>query len=171
MSQPIGALCCLVLTAFAWGTISKAATPDTAATAQISQTLDHLHEAAARADGAAYFRLFAADAVFIGTDATEQWPIAAFREYAMARFATGQGWTYTPRERHVTVAKTPCRCVAWFDELLDNVNYGTSRGVGVLINAGHGWKIEQYALTFPTPNDMAADITRQIKAFEGARGH
>jgi hypothetical protein len=29
-----------------------------------------------------------------------------------------------------------------------------------------GWKIEQYALTLPIPNDMAADVTAKIEAFE-----
>jgi hypothetical protein len=133
---------------------------------EISRTLDRLHAAAAKADGAAYFALFAPDAVFIGTDASERWPIAAFRNYAEARFAAGEGWTYTPRERHVTVAAIPCGCIAWFDELLDNAKYGTSRGSGVLIKTGQDWKIEQYALTFPIPNDMAAELTNRIKAFE-----
>ncbi len=141
----------------------------TAEKAEISATLDRLHESAAKADGAAYFALFAPDAVFIGTDASERWPIAAFRDYAMKRFATGQGWTYAPRERHVTIAAIPCGCLAWFDELLDNAHYGTSRGTGVLIKTPEGWKIEQYALTFPIPNDMAADMTSRIKAFEAGQ--
>jgi hypothetical protein len=141
----------------------------TGATDAASTVLDQLHAAASRADGAAYFALFAPDAVFIGTDATERWPIAAFRDYAMARFATGHGWTYTPRERHVTLAPIPCGCVAWFDEVLDSANYGTSRGTGVLIKTEHGWKIAQYALTFPVPNDLAADITGRIKAFEAGQ--
>ena len=37
---------------------------------RIALTLDALHAAAAKADGAAYFQLFAPDAVFLGTDAT-----------------------------------------------------------------------------------------------------
>jgi hypothetical protein len=138
--------------------------------AEISRTLDRLHAAAARADGAAYFALFAPDAVFIGTDASERWPLAAFREYAMKRFAAGQGWTYTPRVRHVTLAPIACGCVAWFDELLDSAKYGTSRGSGAMIDTGQGWKIEQYVLTFPIPNDLAADMTARIEAFEANNG-
>jgi hypothetical protein len=43
--------------------------------AVVSIVLDALHEAASRADGRTYFELFAHDAVFFGTDATERWPI------------------------------------------------------------------------------------------------
>lgn len=134
--------------------------------AEIGKTLDALHAAAARADGTAYFALFAADAVFIGTDASERWPLEAFRAYAMKRFDAGKGWSYVPRERHVALAAIGCGCIAWFDELLDNAKYGTSRGAGVLIRTGQGWKIEQYALTFPIPNDLAAELTARIKTYE-----
>ena len=59
-----------------------------------------------------------------------------------------------------------CRCVAWFDELLDSQSYGTSRGTGTLVLTPDGWKVSQYALTFPIPNDLAKDMTSTIKAFE-----
>jgi hypothetical protein len=138
--------------------------------AAISQVLDRLHASAAKSDGDAYFDLFAKDAVFIGTDASERWTIAAFRAYALPLFAQGKGWSYTPRLRHVTLAQIPCGCIAWFDEILDSAHYGTSRGTGVVTLTPAGWKIEQYALTFPIPNDMAGDITAKIEAFE-AKGH
>lgn len=57
---------------------------------------------------------------------------------------------------------------AWFDELLNNEAYGTSRGTGVLIRTGEGWKIVQYHLTFPIPNDLAGDFTAQIKKYEAS---
>lgn len=139
--------------------------PD-ARVAAIEQVLDQLHKEAARADGDAYFALFAPDAVFIGTDASERWTLDEFRTYAMARFAQGKGWTYRPRLRHVTVARIPCGCIAWFDEVLDSADYGTSRGTGTLILTPAGWRIEQYALTFPIPNDLAGEITGKIKSFE-----
>ena len=144
-------------------------TADDAKIASIGHTLDNLHIAAAKADGDAYFALFASDAVFIGTDAAERWTIEAFRAYALPRFAQGKGWTYRPRERHITLAQIPCRCLAWFDEILDSASYGTSRGTGVVALTPGGWKIEQYALTFPIPNDMAADMTSKIKTFEAGR--
>ena len=77
---------------------------------RIGQALDRLHEAAARSDGAAYFALFAPQAVFIGTDATERWPLADFRAYAEPYFASGKGWVYHPRTRTVTLTTLPCVC-------------------------------------------------------------
>jgi hypothetical protein len=147
-----------------------AAPEDNAEITAISQVLDRFHASAAKADGAAYFDLFAPDAIFVGTDASERWTVDAFRAYALPLFAKGNGWTYVPRQRHVTLARIACGCVAWFDELLDNAHYGTSRGTGMMTLTPAGWKIEQYALTFPIPNDLAADMTAKIKTFEARKG-
>ena len=135
----------------------------------INHTLDQLHDAASKADGARYFNLYTDDAVYIGTDAAERWTIREFKAFAEPYFAKGTGWTYKPRSRHVTVAEIPCHCVAWFDELLDSESYGTSRGTGVLVLKNGLWKISQYALTFPIPNDLAKGMTREIKAFEAKK--
>jgi hypothetical protein len=143
---------------------ARAATPEQ----DIAAVLDALHAAAAKADGPAYFALYTPDAIYIGTDAAERWTLAEFEGYAMPYFAKGQGWTYTPRERHITIAPIACRCVAWFDELLDSASYGTSRGTGTLVLTPQGWRVSQYALTFPIPNDLAKDMTTTIKAFEAA---
>jgi len=142
---------------------------NTASVAAINHTLDQLHDAASKADGARYFNLFSSDAVFIGTDASERWTIKEFRAYAEPYFAKGRGWTYKPRSRHVVVADIPCHCIAWFDELLDSESYGTSRGTGVLELKDGSWKISQYALTFPIPNDLAKEMTKEIRAFEAKR--
>ena len=134
--------------------------------AAVGQVLDRFHAAAAHSDYDGYFGLFTPDGVFIGTDAAERWTVPQFRAYAKPAFAAGKGWVYHPRSRHVTLAPVACRCVAYFDELLDSKSYGTSRGTGVLTKGPHGWKIAQYALTFPIPNDLAKDITDRIKVFE-----
>jgi hypothetical protein len=141
---------------------AHAATPEQ----DVAAVLDALHAAAAKADGPAYFALYTPDATYLGTDAAERWSLAAFKGYAMPYFSKGQGWTYVPRERHITIAPVDCRCVAWFDELLDSASYGTSRGTGTLVLTPDGWKVSQYALTFPIPNDLARDMTATIKAFE-----
>jgi ketosteroid isomerase-like protein len=132
-------------------------------TAGVSETLDSLHDAASKADGKRYFELFAPDAVFLGTDATERWPIDEFRTYAMKRFEAGTGWTYTlrPGARHVTVSDDGQ--VAWFDELLDNAKYGECRGTGVLKKIASQWKIAQYNLTIPIPNEIALDVVELIR--------
>ena len=134
--------------------------------AAVGATLDAFHAAAARADGAAYFDLFARDGVFIGTDVSERWTVEQFKAYAAPSFARGKGWTYTPRVRHIAVTADPCHCTAWFDEVLDSASYGTSRGTGVLVKEAGAWKVAQYALTFPIPNDLAKGFTDQIKAHE-----
>ncbi len=150
--------------------ITSSALPASAQTAgseaAIDSTLDQFHRAASKADGAGYFALFTDDAIYIGTDANERWTVKEFRSFAMPYFARGKGWTYKPRERHVVIADIPCRCVAWFDELLDSESYGTSRGTGTLMLKDGSWKISQYALTFPIPNDLSKGMTTEIKAFE-----
>ncbi len=144
-----------------------ATTPDQgSAEAEIGRVLDALHTAASRSDGKAYFDLYRPDAIFIGTDAGERWTMADFHAFADPRFARGRGWTYVPRSRNITLAPLPCRCVAWFDELLDGKSYGTSRGTGVLMQGPDGWKIAQYTLTIPVPNDLIDEMTKQIKAYE-----
>ena len=130
----------------------------------VSEKLDAFHQAAADGDGATYFSLFAKNGVFIGTDKTERWPLANFKAFAEPIFSSGRGWTYEMTSREIDFS--PDGKTAWFDELLKNEAYGTSRGTGVLILDGEDWKIVQYHLTFPIPNDLAGDFTAQIKAFE-----
>lgn len=129
---------------------------------KIVGVLDSLHASAAKADGKAYFGLFAPDAIFLGTDASERWTLAQFRAYAEPYFAKGQGWTYTVSERTVTREGS----VAWFDERLSNAKYGECRGTGVLIKRGGEWKIAQYNLTVPIPNDLLPKVAEQIRAMK-----
>jgi hypothetical protein len=138
------------------------ASPET----DVEAVIDRMHQAASRADGQDYFNQFTPEARFIGTDATERWSLTAFRAYAEPYFARGRGWTYVPRERTVTIAPIGCRCVAWFDEILDNESYGQVRGSGVLSLTDDGWKIEQYVLSFTVPNDRADDVVAAIKSEE-----
>jgi hypothetical protein len=128
---------------------------------QADATLDALHAAAARADGPAYFALFAPRAVFVGTDATEHWDLAAFRAYAEPHFSKGQGWTYTPIERHVSLADGGD--VAWFEERLQNSKYGETRGSGVLVRDGDHWLVAQYVLSIPVPNELAPKVVELIR--------
>jgi len=124
--------------------------------------LDRMHAAASRADGDAYFGLFTPDARFIGTDATERWSLTEFRAYATPYFSQGKGWTYRPHDRVATLVPGDCRCIVWFDELLDNDAYGLTRGSGVLRLTDDGWKIEQYVLSFTVPNDKAKSVVGLI---------
>jgi len=137
----------------------QAATPE----AEIGAVLDQLNVASTAADTEAYFGLFTPDARFIGTDATERWSMAQFRAYTAPVFARGRGWTYNPHDRHIGVADIDCRCVAWFDEELTHATYGEARGSGVLRLTPAGWRIEQYVLSFPVPNDKADAVIALIK--------
>lgn len=128
--------------------------------ADVSAVLDKLHSYASQANWDAYFDLYTEDATFLGTDVTEVWTPDELRGYA----GQSKGWTYVMKDRNIDF--TPNGDVAWFDEVLHNANYGTSRGTGVLIRTNTGWKIAQYHLTFPIPNDIAASITQQIQTFE-----
>jgi ketosteroid isomerase-like protein len=123
---------------------------------EIAQVLDAFHAAAAAADEEAYFALFAPDAVFLGTDATERWGVAAFRAFAHPHFASGKGWKYVPRGRAITFADDGD--VAWFDEMLDHEKYGELRGTGVLVKREGAWKVAQYNLTFTVPNAVAPEV-------------
>lgn len=133
----------------------------------VGKTLNDFHKAAAAADLEKYFSFFSQDGVFIGTDAGERWTVKEFRDYAAPHFAKGRGWTYIPEVRHISFS--PGKDVAWFDESLRSESYGTSRGTGVLVKEGQLWKIAQYHLTFPIPNDLAEKFTTEIKAYEKAK--
>ncbi|MDX2437638.1 MAG: nuclear transport factor 2 family protein, partial [Acidobacteriota bacterium] len=43
----------------------------------------------------------------------------------------------------------------------------TCRGTGVLVLVDGDWKISQYSLSIPMPNDLAAEFTSRIMQFEG----
>ena len=130
----------------------------------VTATLDALHLYAHEADGKKYFSLYSDDAVFMGTDATERWPIGEFKTYANARFDTGKGWTYTPTSRNIYFNEN--RDTAWFDETVMNEKYGKCRGTGVLEKSGGEWKISHYNLTIPVPNDLLVKVVDMIKGQE-----
>jgi ketosteroid isomerase-like protein len=127
----------------------------------INTILDDWHDAAADADEARYFAAMAPEFVFLGTDATERWDVAAFREFAHPYFAKGKAWTFTPRDRHVILS--PAGDVAWFDEKLDSASYGECRGTGVVRKIGNTWRVAHYNLTIPIPNDLSKSVVEMIR--------
>ncbi len=131
------------------------------AAAAVAAVLDELHAAASAADFERYFAVYADDAVFLGTDATERWPIDDFKEYARARFSEGRGWTYVVKERHVSLSEDGT--TAWFDERLDNEHLGDTRGSGVLVRRDGAWKVAQYNLTIPIPNELADEVVARVR--------
>ena len=159
---------CTVLLCAALATTACATTPEPRpmptpqeARDAINTVLDDFHDAASKADGPRYFDHFTPDGVFIGTDATERWDVTAFRAYAEPHFGAGRGWTYVPTTRHI--ALSPDRGTAWFDESLQNEHFGDVRGSGVLVYDGQRWRVAQYVLSFPVPNEVAAEVIDIIK--------
>ena len=135
------------------------ASPDQA----VTSVLNNLHLYAAEARGPEYFDLFAADAIFFGTDINERWEKDAFQEYGLARFETGKGWTYYMTERNIYFSDDDQTC--WFDELVRNDKYGELRGTGVLKLVDQDWKIVQYNLVLPMPNDLLPKYAQEIMEF------
>jgi len=101
-----------------------------------------------------YFAHFAPDGVFLGTDASERWDLAAFRAYAHPHFARGKAWSFRGLKRRIAASGD----VAWFEEDLETQNLGPARGSGVLLRSGSRWLIAQYVLSIPIPNERFREV-------------
>jgi pyrroloquinoline quinone biosynthesis protein B len=127
----------------------------------IDQLLDAWHAAAAASDERAYFDALAADAVFIGTDASERWTKDEFYTYAHPHFVAERGWVMRASRRALVVHGD----LAWFDEDLEARNLGPSRGSGVLLRGDDGaWKIKHYVLSTTIPNDDLPIVKRLLES-------
>ena len=133
--------------------------------ANINATLNSWHKAAADANYNDYFSLMTDDAVFIGTDATENWDKKAFQAYSKPHFDKGKAWNFTALERHIYFDKTGK--TAWFDELL-NTQMKICRGSGVLVKIGTEWKIKQYVLSMTIPNENSNEVVKVKSTLEDA---
>lgn len=125
--------------------------------AQVNKTLDNWHKAASEANYNNYFGAMTDDAIFIGTDATENWTKPAFQAYAKPYFDKGKAWNFTTLERHVYFNND--KTIAWFDELLDT-QMKICRGSGVLVLQNGKWKIQHYVLSMTIPNDSSDQVIK-----------
>lgn len=123
----------------------------------INQTLDNWHKAAAEAKFEAYFSYFTNDAIFIGTDATENWTMPQFKTFAKPFFDRGSAWNFKVLERNIYTDKT--QKIVWFDELLDT-QMKICRGSGVLIKVKNEWKIKHYVLSTTIPNEKISEVIK-----------
>ena len=153
----------IVLVALA-GAARAQATSSGAAAQSVASVIDGWHAAAASADEEKYFSYFTPDAVFLGTDGTERWTRDEFRKWAHPYFAKGKAWSFRSTARWISFS--PDRTVAWFDEALDTPNLGPCRGSGVLRSTPSGWKIAQYNLSIPIPNDLSLEVKKRIAEYE-----
>lgn len=126
----------------------------------IAKALDDWHAAAGSADFDTYFGLMTEDAVFIGTDATENWQRDEFINYAKPHFDKGRAWNFTAFERNIYLNSETN--FSWFDELLDT-QMKICRGSGVLKKVNGEWKIAHYVLSIAVPNENV-DALVKIKS-------
>ena len=130
---------------------------------EINITLNHWHQAAAAANFEDYFSDLTEDAIFIGTDATENWDKNAFKAFAKPYFDKGQAWNFTPIDRHIYFSEDGK--TAWFDELLDT-HMKICRGSGVLIKIKNKWMIKHYVLSMTIPNENIDEVVKIKSSLE-----
>lgn len=130
---------------------------------EINELLDSFNKAAARADFDRYFSYYSDDAIFIGTDATENWDKKSFMAWSKPYFDRGRAWDFTSVQRHIFFDKSGQ--TAWFDELL-STQMKICRGSGVLTRQGKDWKINQYVLSMTVPNPLADSVTSMKSVIE-----
>lgn len=133
---------------------------------EIEAVLDEFHRAAGEADEERYVATLAPDAVFLGTAPGERWAGDSFRSFVHSYFSRDKGWSYVPSARSIEIAADGL--TAWFDETVENAHYGACRGTGVLQRYGDEWKVEQYNLTIPLPDEIAPDVVSKVRAMRPA---
>ena len=122
--------------------------PDNNARAEVESLIDKWHGLSAKAD-AKYFDLMTDCAVFIGTDKTEVWPKKEFMDFALPRFAEGDGWEFKVLSRNIYSKGD----IFWFDEQLDTW-MGICQASGVVSKEKGSWKIAHYQLSLTVDNDL-----------------
>lgn len=124
---------------------------------QIAKVLNNWHQAAANANFNDYMSAMTNDAVYIGTDATENWTKPQFIKFAKPYFDKGKAWSFSALERNIYLSKD--QKTAWFDELL-NTQMKICRGSGILIKVGKTWKIQHYVLSMTIPNENSGEVIK-----------
>lgn len=122
-----------------------------------NRLLNDWHIAASEANFENYFSKMDSISIFIGTDASENWPKKQFIDFSKPYFDKGKAWSFTAIERNIYSNEDGS--FIWFDELLSTW-MGICRGSGVIENKNNELKIKQYVLSVTIPND---DIQSLIK--------
>ncbi len=123
----------------------------------LNHFLDEWHAAAARADMKAYFDKIDEHGIYIGTDAAEYWDKEAFYNWSKPYFNRGKAWSFTALQRNLYFS--PDSTLAWFDESLQSTS-AILRGSGILQLRNGEWKIMQYVLSLPVPNEKFREVLR-----------
>lgn len=125
---------------------------------EINLVLDNWHKAAAEANFNNYFNVMTEDAIYIGTDPTENWNKQEFIKFSKPYFDRGRAWNFKALERNIYFSSDGK--TVWFDELL-NTQMKICRGSGVLVMDENGnWKIKHYVLSMTIPNDNTDEVVK-----------
>ena len=100
------------------------------------------------------------DAVFLGTAPGERWTGESLRTSCTPTSHAARDGATCRRRRSVDIAADGR--TAWFDETVENAAYGACRGSGVLA-ARRRWRIAQYNLTIPVPDELAPELVTKIR--------
>jgi hypothetical protein len=125
--------------------------------------LNQWHNAAAKANYDEYFSHMSKTSAFIGTDATENWQVEAFKVWSKPYFDKGKAWSFTCVERNIYFSED--KKTAWFDELL-STQMKICRGSGVLIKEQNQWKIAHYVLSITIPNNDVDNVVKIKSKFD-----
>ena len=140
------------------------------ATAPLDTLLDRWHRAAATADSAVFFGTMSADAIYLGTDATERWTRDSMARWAAPYFRRDTAWAFEPLHREWYFADDGR--TAWFEEHLDSPHMGVVRGSGVCTrvrepgarsDVGHAWELRHYNLALAVPNERMDAVQAAIE--------
>ncbi|RZJ73233.1 nuclear transport factor 2 family protein [Flavobacterium sp.] len=135
----------------------------TAQKSDIDKVLNDWHKAAADVKFDAYFDAFTKDAIYIGTDATENWKVSEFKAWSKPYFDKGTTWNFKALERNIYLSADGK--LAWFDELLDT-QMKLCRGSGILKKENGKWKIAHYVLSMTVPNENVDEVVKAKSKLE-----
>lgn len=126
---------------------------------EVNSLLANWHTAAAEADEDTFFGSMTADAIYLGTDATERWGRDEMKALMKEVFERETAWDFTLKKREVYFSED--KKIAWFEEALDTW-MGECRGSGVLKKTTDGWKIKHYNLALAVPNDKMDGVMKLL---------
>ena len=135
--------------------------PDSLFEKEIHRFINAWHHAAAVADEATFFGSMAADAMYVGTDASERWRRDELKTWSKKYFDGDSAWAFKVLQRHIYHSDD--WQYVWFDETLDT-SMSVCRGSGVLRRQPNGaWLFQQYVLSAAVPNDVMKDYLKILK--------
>lgn len=123
----------------------------------INSILDQWHRDAAETNFENFFGAMSPQAIFIGTEAGENWQKKEFMTYAKPHFDKGKAWNFKSLDRNLYL--NDAEDMAWFDELLDT-QMKLCRGSGVMQKIDGEWKISHYVLSIVIPNEKVSEVVR-----------